>query len=175
MMLLKSVSGILVLVGFSVATLFDPSPAFPVPSWSNGPQDLRHAFDDIESKLKELSSKSIHDAASFSVAITSQTETLWDYFHTARKRNESRPGVAHVDGDSLYRIASITKTFTVLGLLYQHQAGKLELDSPISKFIPELSGDLPVSKAIRKKGFARHILARFDLDQPHHTASFRSY
>ena len=81
------------------------------------------------------------------MAVTSETETLWDNFHTARKRNESRPGVKHVDGDSLYRIASITKTFTVLGILYQYQAGRLELDAPISKYIPELRGSIiPVGR-----------------------------
>jgi CubicO group peptidase (beta-lactamase class C family) len=136
--------GLLFFVVVSVVrgTLFDPSPAFPVPSWTNGAHDLRHAFDDIEAKLKELAVHSKFDAASFSVAVTSETETLWDYFHTARKRNETRPGVPHVDGDSLYRIASITKTFTVLGLLYQHQGGRLDLDTPISKYIPELSGEI---------------------------------
>ena len=147
-MLCKDLLCLVVFVGLSVATLFDPSPAFPVPSWSYGARDLRDAFDDIATRLEELAAKNKWDAASFSVAITSETETLWDYFHTARKRNESRPGAAHIDGDSLYRIASITKTFTVLGLLYQHQTGRLELDSPISKFIPELSGDIPVSKSV---------------------------
>ena len=158
-MFLQSLLGLSVFVGFSAATPFDPSPAFPVPSWSNGARDLRHAFDDIETKLKALAAKSEHDAASFSVAVTSETETLWDYFHTARKRNESRPGVDHVDGDSLYRIASITKTFTVLGLLYQHQSGRLELDSPISKFIPELSGDIPVSKSMAKRVYLENVIA----------------
>jgi CubicO group peptidase (beta-lactamase class C family) len=158
-MLFQSIVGLIVFIGLSVATLFDPSPAFPVPSWSNGAKDLRHAFDDIETKLKELAAKSEYDAASFSVAVTSETETLWDYFHTARKRNESRPGVDHVDGDSLYRIASVTKTFTVLGLLYQHQTGRLELDSPISKFIPELSGDIPVSKRMGKKDKSENVVA----------------
>lgn len=125
------------------AVLFDPSPAFPVPSWPNGAKTLQHAFDDIDAKLKALVSDSKFDAASFSVAVSSESETLWDTFHTARTPNKTRPGVKHVDGDSLYRIASITKTFTVLGLLYQHQAGRLELDAPISKYIPELRGQIP--------------------------------
>ena len=123
--------------------LFDPSPAFPVPSWPNGAEVLRNPFDDIEAKLKAIVSDEKWDAASFSVAVTSDTETLWDTFHTARKRNKTRPGVNHVDGDSLYRIASITKTFTVLGLLYQHQTGRLHIDDPIKKYIPELEGAIP--------------------------------
>jgi CubicO group peptidase (beta-lactamase class C family) len=55
--------------------------------------------------------------------------------------------VTHVDGDSQYRIASITKVFTTLGLLYQHAAGNLSLDDAVDKYIPELKesdkGELP--------------------------------
>lgn len=148
---LRSLFSLVAFVGLSVGTLFDPSPAFPVPSWSNGTRELKHAFDAIESKLNDLAAKNKWDAASISVAVTSQTETLWDYFHTARKRNESRPGTSHVDGDSLYRIASITKTFTVLGLLYQYEAGRVELDAPISKYISELSGAIPVSNPMLER------------------------
>ena len=55
--------------------------------------------------------------------------------------------MTHIDGDSQYRIASISKVFTTLGLLYQHASGKLSLDDPIDKYIPELrdsdKGELP--------------------------------
>ena len=72
---------------------------------------------------------------------------MWTKYHHAEERDEERPGVAKVDGDSQYRIASITKVFTTLGLLYQHDAGNVSLDASIDKYIPELqesdSGDLP--------------------------------
>lgn len=52
-----------------------------------------------------------------------------------------------MDGDSQYRIASITKTFTTLGVLYQHAAGNLSLDDSVDKYIPELAeedgGEIP--------------------------------
>ena len=41
----------------------------------------------------------------------------------------------------MYRIASITKTFTVLGILYQEKAGNLSLDEPVYKYIKELRED----------------------------------
>lgn len=72
---------------------------------------------------------------------------MWSFYHSARKVNESRPGVRSVDGDSQYRIASVSKTFTVLALLYQHAAGNLHLDDPVTRYIPEFAakdaGDLP--------------------------------
>ena len=125
------------------ATCFEASPAFPVPAWTNGAETLGPAFNAIKYKLRDIISSEKYDAASYSIELTSNKELLWSHFHTARKRNETRPGVKHVDGDSLYRIASISKTFTVLGLLYQHEAGDMRLDKPISDYILELSGEIP--------------------------------
>ncbi|RMZ67195.1 beta-lactamase family [Pyrenophora seminiperda CCB06] len=55
-----------------------------------------------------------------------------------RERNASRPDIPQVNGDALYRIASITKTFTVLGILYQHAAGNLSLDETANMYLKEL-------------------------------------
>ena len=40
---------------------------------------------------------------------------------------------------TLYRIASITKTFTGLAIMYLRDAGKLRLDDPIGKHVPEVA------------------------------------
>src|SRR5271165_5963655 len=42
--------------------------------------------------------------------------------------------------DTLYRIASITKTFTGTAIMQLRDAGKLDLDDPAVKWIPELAG-----------------------------------
>lgn len=79
--------------------------------------------------------------------MTSADETLWTKYHSSQEHDRDRPGVTSVDGDSQYRIASITKVFTTLGLLYQHASGNLNLDDPVDKYIPELKdsdkGELP--------------------------------
>lgn len=91
--------------------------------------------------------KDLLGSSSYSIEVTSGDETLWTKYHSAHQRDEKRPGVANVDGDSQYRIASITKVFTTLALLYQHDAGNVSLDATIDKYVPELleseSGDLP--------------------------------
>ncbi|MBO0832015.1 MAG: beta-lactamase family protein [Actinobacteria bacterium] len=48
--------------------------------------------------------------------------------------------------DVLYRIASITKTFTGTAILQLRDAGKLDLDDPVVKWIPELSGSASPEK-----------------------------
>ncbi|TKA27392.1 hypothetical protein B0A50_05004 [Salinomyces thailandicus] len=120
------------------AKCYDPSPAFPVPDWKDG-AELKPALDLITDRLEAIVGGEKYDKTSFSVEITSNTETLWTHYHSARIHNATRLGVKHVDGDSQYRIASITKTFTTLGIMYQHAAGNLSLDDPLSRYIPELA------------------------------------
>src|SRR5262249_29741864 len=45
-----------------------------------------------------------------------------------------------VTADTVYRIGSITKTFTGLALLELRDEGKLSLEDPITRFLPEASG-----------------------------------
>src|SRR5690349_10830045 len=45
-----------------------------------------------------------------------------------------------VDSTTVFRIASMTKSFTSLAILKLRDEGKLSLDDPAEKFIPELAG-----------------------------------
>lgn len=126
----------------ALAACYQTSPSFPPPvSWKA--EDLTPALPALQAKLETLISDGKYNTCSYALDLTSNVETLWSHFHSARKLNSTRSGVKQVDGASQYRIASITKVFTVLGLLYQHKAGNLSLDSPIINYIPELSGELP--------------------------------
>ncbi|KAF2719234.1 putative FLP FmtA-like protein, betalactamase [Polychaeton citri CBS 116435] len=137
----------LLLIPTAQAGCPEPSPAFPVPSWSTGAKDFKYALRSIEAQLANLVEDPKFNTSSYSVGLTSGAETLWSTHHTAPVRNESRPGAAKVDGDSYYRIASITKTFTTLAILQQAKAGNLSLDDPVDKYIPGLaskhSGSIP--------------------------------
>ena len=122
------------------ARCYDPSPAFPPPDISQDSGHLKQVVAFIEKSLANVASDESFATSSYSVEITSSKKTLWSSHHTARDRNESRIGAKVVDGESVYRIASITKTFTTLGILQQHAAGNLSLDEPINKYISELQG-----------------------------------
>jgi CubicO group peptidase (beta-lactamase class C family) len=123
------------------AACYEHSTAHPLPDLDANDAVLKHAFASIETALTAVVAAPEFASTSFSVEITSQKESLWSLHHTARERNASRPDIPQVNGDALYRIASITKTFTVLGILYQHEAGNLNLDDPIDKYIKELKED----------------------------------
>jgi CubicO group peptidase (beta-lactamase class C family) len=129
------------------AKCHEPTVAHPLPDYNADDAFFKHAFAEINNAIVTVASAPEFSATSFSIEITSSKETLWSKHHTANERNASRPDIPEVNGDALYRIASITKTFTVLGLLFQEKAGNLSLDDTVDKYIEELKeeqkGTLP--------------------------------
>jgi CubicO group peptidase (beta-lactamase class C family) len=51
-----------------------------------------------------------------------------------------------LEKDSLFRIASMTKPITALGIMILVEEGKLKLDDPVEKYLPEFRGQMLVSK-----------------------------
>src|SRR5262245_51606743 len=69
-----------------------------------------------------------------SIGITYDQDLIWAKgygFADLAKKTPATPSTA-------YRIASISKTFTAHAILQLRDAGKLQLDDPITKWIPEL-------------------------------------
>lgn len=131
----------------SKCACYDPSPATPPPNFDSPSPELDQAFSIMATSLHEIISTPNYPTTSFSLDITSSKHTLFTHYHTATTRSATRPGAPTVNGTSTYRIASITKAFTVLALLQQHAQGTLRLDTPVSHYLPALlrkqSGTLP--------------------------------
>lgn len=78
------------------------------------------------------------------------------------------PSGGAVDADTVFRIASMTKSFTALAILRLRDEGKLSLDDPVSKWVPELAG-MPKATADSPEITIRHLLthsAGFPEDNP---------
>jgi hypothetical protein len=73
-------------------------------------------------------------------------EILWERFHTASNLPSfDSPGVTTVDRDSVYRLGSVTKVYTVFSFLAQD--GDRHFNDPITKYVPELAA---ISEAQRQ-------------------------
>ncbi|EXJ58524.1 hypothetical protein A1O7_05950 [Cladophialophora yegresii CBS 114405] len=114
------------------------SPFYPPPTYDGHASEIWETFSQIEASLATLTrnNNTALDASSYSIEVTSSQGTLWSTFHTARAKNETRPGAVQVNSTSRYRIASITKVFTVLGVLHLHGEGRLALDDSVAKYVP---------------------------------------
>ena len=127
------------------ARCYDPSPAFPLPGHEAYERSgaLGTVLEAISLKINQEVLAPEFDISSFSVEVTTSKGTLWELHHTARDRDLERPGAVEVTGNSVYRMASVTKCFTTLAILQQHAAGNLSLDDTIDTYLSGLSGDIP--------------------------------
>ena len=64
-------------------------------------------------------------------------------FGSSGKRDVESGGT--IDEDTVFRIASMTKSFTALAILKLRDAGKLELDAPVARYLPELANWQPAT------------------------------
>lgn len=119
-----------------------PSPAFFPPKLSGKHESF---VGDLASRLNtsiaSLWSDESYDRTTVSFLVTDSEETLFSLHYSPRVRSDRYHGGAPVtDHLTNFRIASITKSFTVLALFQLQEAGKLNLDDSVLKYIPSLNG-----------------------------------
>jgi CubicO group peptidase (beta-lactamase class C family) len=111
-------------------------PLLPLPNLSIAPpfdtEPLKAALDRLNADAILFNTSS----TSYSVSITTTEDTVFEYHWTAPNVN-STVGVSEVNGDTIYRIFSVTKLFTVLSALLQEG---LDIDDLVSKHVPQLEG-----------------------------------
>src|SRR3954454_10256418 len=64
--------------------------------------------------------------------------------------------VASVTGDSLFRIASLSKAFTALAVMQLVDAGLLHLDDPVQQHLPEFQMEDPRAEQITVRELLDH-------------------
>ena len=94
---------------------------------------LATAFPDIDRAFTKWVAERHMPGAVFGVIVDG--ELAWVKAHGVET-----VGGAPVTPDSLFRIASMTKSFTAMSILQLRDAGKLSLDEPAAKYVPELAG-----------------------------------
>lgn len=106
-----------------------------VPAFENIECALQNALDGADPPFN-------FNTTSFAIEVTSAEQTLWGYYHTAPllgNYTDSEP--TRVNPSTAFRIASISKVFTVLAVLLQEKAGHLNLRDPVTRYITDLLGE----------------------------------
>jgi hypothetical protein len=140
---------------FAVATLCSMSfaqtdqvlqgPAFDPPSHASKSKLILQAVSEITNSLNEAISSGASPFGSFNSSTTSFSLTaasrldsspIIDFHHTSGSLNLSAGSTSKVTGDTVYRIGSVSKLFTVYALLLNN--GTKYWNRPVTDFIPEL-------------------------------------
>lgn len=123
-------------------------------------QKLAAAFPEIE-KLFKASAERMPGAV---MGIIVDGELVW--VKTAGIREVENK--AAVTPETVFRIASMTKSFTAMAILKLRDEGKLSLDDPAARYVPELAG-LPYPTSDSPAITIRHLLTHsegFPEDNP---------
>ena len=95
--------------------------------------------------------KKDHEASGIAVAIIDKSgKTQYEKFWGVRDLESGK----EVNGDTIFGLASVTKSFTALSIMQLEEKGIIDLDAPISQYIPEFT-----NKNQSKKVTVRHLLS----------------
>ncbi|MDD5760272.1 MAG: serine hydrolase, partial [Desulfobulbaceae bacterium] len=95
-----------------------------------------------------------NDVIGLSVALVDDQQVIWsEGFGFADKRAGMPAGA-----DTIYRVGSISKLFTTMAALQLSEQGKLELDKPLSAYIPDFTirSRYPGAKPITPRSIMTH-------------------
>jgi CubicO group peptidase (beta-lactamase class C family) len=107
----------------------EPTPQFAM---SDRRARLATAFPEIDRMFAEFASTARVPGAAWGIIIDGELA------HSGSSGVRDVATKAPVDADTVFRIASMTKSFTALGILKLRDAAKLSLDDPAERYVPEL-------------------------------------
>ena len=123
---------------------------------------LAAAFADVDRILTQFITDRHVPGAAWGVIVDGQLA------HVTAKGLRDVPAKAPVDQDTVFRIASMTKSFTAIAILKLRDEGKLSLDDPAERYVPEMAG-MSYASSDAPKITVRHLLSHaegFPEDNP---------
>ena len=123
---------------------------------------LRAAFPAVDSLMREFAAREHVPGAAWAIVVDDRIA----HIGVAGLRDLATR--APVDSSTVFRIASMTKSFTAMAIMRLRDEGKLSLDDPAERYVPELKGlAYPTSDSPRIT--VRHLLTHatgFPEDNP---------
>ncbi len=86
-----------------------------------------------------------------SIALVDDQTIVWARGFGYRNPKDKSPATA----DTVYRVGSVSKLFTDIGIMQLVERGVLDLDAPVSRYLPDFKPNNPSGKAIT----LRHLMA----------------
>lgn len=97
----------------------------------------------------EMADKSI---PGISIALVEGERTVWARGFGWARMADSTPATA----ETIYRVGSVTKLFTALAVMQQVEQGKLDLDAPVSRYLPAFAPRNPWHSPVSLRQLLSH-------------------
>jgi CubicO group peptidase (beta-lactamase class C family) len=146
----------------AVAAVLVPLSAFPRQSAPDRRATLAKSFGEIDRLFTEFAKSAHAPGAAWGIVIDGELA------HSGAMGVRDVSTNAPVDADTVFRIASMTKSFTAMAILKLRDEGKLSLDDPAERYVPDLK-NLPYPTSDSPRITIRHLLthsAGFPEDNP---------
>jgi len=92
------------------------------------------------------------DLPAFSIALVDRNQVVWAQGFGYQDPEHKIPATAH----TVYRVGSVSKLFTDIGIMQMVEAGKINLDTPVSQYIPDFHPQNPFSSPITLRELMSH-------------------
>ena len=129
---------------------------------ANRRETLKAAFASIDQTFRDFTVREHIPGAAWGIVVDGEL------VHIGVAGLREVPSKAQVEADSVFRIASMTKSFTAMAILRLRDEGQLSLDDPAERYVPELKGlKYPTTDSPRIT--VRHLLSHaegFPEDNP---------
>jgi len=99
--------------------------------------------------LQEMEDKQL---PAFSVALVDGNQIVWAQGFGYQDPEHKIPATAH----TIYRVGSVSKLFTDIGIMQMVEAGKISLDAPVSQYIPDFHPNNPFKNTITLRELMSH-------------------
>ena len=90
----------------------------------------------------------------FSIALVDGSEIVWAQGFGYQDPEHKIPATAH----TVYRVGSVSKLFTDIGIMQLVEAGKISLDAPVQKYLPWFEVDARLVPGAASTITVRHLL-----------------
>src|SRR6266446_294064 len=141
----------------------------------------RKDYVEVAAALQSLIHQEMQDKQlpAFSIALVDGNEIVWAQGFGYQDPEHKIPATAH----TIYRVGSVSKLFTDIGIMQMVEAGKINLDAPVSQYIPDFHPQNPFREPITLRELMSHrsgllreppVGNYFDPDGPTLEATVRS-
>ncbi len=116
--------------------------------------DATPEYSQVAAKLSSFIEHEMQDKAlpAFSIALIDDQKIVWAHGFGYQDPNKKTPATA----ETVYRIGSVSKLFTDIGVMQLVEKGELDLDAPVSKYLPDFHPHNPFDKPITLRELMSH-------------------